>query len=1485
MRCKMAKISKIRLTGCKYDGLKKEHENSIFDLSKNNKADHTLFTLCNGGGKGVMMQLIFQILLPETRWGKNNGNKVISMFYDQRNILHSFTFHVVLEWVLDTRPEKKLITGIAIKSTVKDTSEEDESKAGLSYFIYTHEYEKNSYFTLENLPLYDSGLKEAIDLDSLDEFISENSRDFTKYSKSNLKKSDNPYYRFLESRGIHRSEWVKLKEINKSEGGSGDYFAGASHNKSIFDKIIIPAISENIKNYNLEDQDNLIEMFKSNLSITKDLPILIKRERDYKQLLLEIKPLIENADIGTRLIERKSRIISQGNDIYFLLKDQETIVNNEIDKWEKELNKSIGLKGQLLYNKDNLIYNRENNELLKKEADIEKLEFKHHEKISQILEEKERKKLYEINKLLYKKKNLETDIINKNREREEIIRLLDLDSKEEEIEDLENEIQIEWDKTEKNFLEIENQYNGYINYTNQLKEENKSLRNKYEDRLKALNKELNKLELREESFNKEKNKLQEKYDDLSLLFPERILENLSSEKENIEESNLKTESNISGYIRGIKEIENDTLRLQYELKKEKDQRENINIKILEQEKTENEISIKIAEQLLEKRELSLLSHSWFNKKLDKLKNNKIEKSKKLEEIQRIIWEKNIDRLLNNGSYFIPNKDILEVKNLIKDLDINVESGTEYLKGLGEKERQEILDSNPGFLYSLVIPNEKDWQIINKNIDENIFLNNMLPIYIRTNMSLKDSKTYKLIRGKAYKLIDQEKYLAWKDAIEEEVLRLTDTEKKLREDIENIYTLIKDIEIISTRQTVLSLSKKLKEKDKKIEEIEEEIRLREEELLSIKTKNEVDQAILVEGKKRLNQLRENIGAIQHYIASLQERENEKVQVKDLEAEIKSINDNIKALREDKDQIIDDQEAIKDSYRNWEVKANNTFAQVREFYKEATYRRVEKTSYSNFNIPDFNIKTAKLKELLKARKIIEENISIKNIKIVEINKDLEFYNKDLNRIQEELERLSPNYINYEYLCLGLDELNIETGKIDRSIKSLESEKSALKTIIDGSKGSIEIMKKQLLEREFNILKSHKKPPIILIEENIGGKINQLEKDLKDNEKYIVSCREIIEKNKGKKVKIEINLSKITTGYDLDESKGKMDKTLKERLENNIHLLVDQWLDRYHDNKIQIRQVSEDGNKLVTAFIKTVEMKIEEAKLREKIKTTVKDTNIRNFNSNLVSFRSMESHFQNELLRLSKDKSKAEEYMKQWTNRAAIHTMRMIEALKSMVSSMVYTNENGYAFPLVKLKGIEKLPKEEGELTGLLEEYFIESITNLLEKEVDISQIEDKVFKDLMGDRIIFSKALRGKYPILMVYKMSEKNEFKYSKARDEYYTTWEAINKGEGDLPEGSGGQTLSVNTFVIMMIMSYKKKHIGNENPSTVLILDNPFGKASAKHVLDPIFEIADKLNFQIISFAAPEIIKVEISERFPVFWELKIENGKITHGGRIFQTN
>lgn len=1480
----MPKLSKIRLTGCKYDGLKKEHENSIFDLTKNDKADHSLFTLCNGGGKGVMMQLIFQLLLPETRWGKNNGNKVISMFYDQRNNLHPFTFHVVLEWILDTVPEKRLITGIAVKAIIKNTSSEEDDKTGLSYFLYTHEHENNGYFTIENLPLYDKTTKEITDINVLENFIIDNRREFIKYSQSSVRRKDSDYFRYLESRGIYRSEWINLKDINKLEGGSGDYFIGASDNKSIFDKIIIPAISENIKNYSYDDSDNLIEMFRSNLSITKDLPILIKREGDYKELLIEIKPLIENADIGSKLIDIKERLITEGNDIYFILKDEDLLVSKEIEKWEKEFKKSETEKEDLEYKKDNLYYNRQKRDIESKEKEAMNLDIKLKEKSIEIEGKKEERLLYQINKVLYNKKNIEGDISSKTIEKDKLIEALDISDIRKRAECLDDEIELEWDKTKNTWANIENQYSAYINYTNQIKEENNDKKKKYQNRVEGLQNEVNRFIVKEEDVVKKRSKLEETYDSLSLSFPERIYDDLVKIQEKSKGKFNHLCDEINTYNEKVSELDREIVKFNCTLDSKNKVIESLSNEVIKQEKYELEISRKIAKQLLENQEGSLFSHNWFNKKLDKLEYMKNEKKMKLESIQRTIWEKSIDKLLNKEDYFIPNKDIVLIKEEINKIGINIQTGSEYLNEIDEKDRLNLLNINPDFLYSLVIGSQKDWKIIERNISKDLFINNMVPVYIRSEMKSHSTEQFKIVQSKAYDLVNKNAYIAWKSEMENEIEDLIQTENNIKEDLYNIEQIIQEIKIINTKDTALILYQKINEEKTQISELLEKIRLTEEEKSSIKNKISNAENSLRGSKNKLEETDNSLKQIKEYIEKIQEIEIEKDKILSIKKEMRELKNDILNLDEDNDRILGNQDLVRDSYGKWKITISSIINTVKEVYKDAAiYDYKEDNSYASYKTPDFIIAADRLKSLVGERKVIEKDIATKNISIAVLDTEIKNLEKDRDRHIKELEELSKNWTKYEYLGLPLNEVIIIINELEKNIKSIENEKIEIKSKSDGIYGNIEIMKNQLSDRESDIFKKYKRAPVVLGIEDIISEINIVERDIKSNKIYLDLCKEELEKNSTKRMKLEINLTKIKNGYPLELTKGKTNSFLKDRLEENPDLVVDEWLRKCSNNQVEIKKATDNGEQFRTRFVKEVRDKLEENKLKEKIISTVKEANIPSFKNNLNSFKSMENHFQKELLRLSKDKGKAEEVMKQWTNRASMHVIRMIEALKSMVSSMNYTNEQGYAFPLVKLKGTERLPKEGSEITHLLEEYFIQSILKILEKDVDISNIEDKELKDLTGDKVIFSKALQGRYPTLLVYKMSEKNEFRYARARDEYYTTWEAINKGEGDLPEGSGGQTLSVNTFVIMMIMSFKKKHIGNENPSTVLILDNPFGKASAKHVLDPIFEIADKLNFQLICFAAPEIIKVEISERFPIFWELKIEDGKVVHGGRIIK--
>lgn len=79
------------------------------------------------------------------------------------------------------------------------------------------------------------------------------------------------------------------------------------------------------------------------------------------------------------------------------------------------------------------------------------------------------------------------------------------------------------------------------------------------------------------------------------------------------------------------------------------------------------------------------------------------------------------------------------------------------------------------------------------------------------------------------------------------------------------------------------------------------------------------------------------------------------------------------------------------------------------------------------------------------------------------------------------------------------------------------------------------------------------------------------------------------------------------------------------------------------------------------------------------------------------------------------------------------------------------------------------------------------------------------------------------------------------------SWESSNKW-------SDGEKWSKNMTLFLGLLNYlseKKEFLLEEQKmNRTVILDNPFGKASSKHVLDPVFYIAKKLGFQMIAVTA-----------------------------------
>jgi hypothetical protein len=227
--------------------------------------------------------------------------------------------------------------------------------------------------------------------------------------------------------------------------------------------------------------------------------------------------------------------------------------------------------------------------------------------------------------------------------------------------------------------------------------------------------------------------------------------------------------------------------------------------------------------------------------------------------------------------------------------------------------------------------------------------------------------------------------------------------------------------------------------------------------------------------------------------------------------------------------------------------------------------------------------------------------------------------------------------------------------------------------------------------------------------------------------------------------------------------------------------------------------------------------------------------------------------------------------------------------MVNRMKIKNKEGYSFPLVEIERLKEIETgDEEEYRRLLREHFTLTIEKLLASDEPIENLTDNQLKKYIDDSQLVLISLRNRYPKFQIYKPQTTNAFLYEKPRKHHYTDWETLNKGSKMEAKGSGGQLLAARTMIMMMIMTFKRQE--HSKNWSVLITDNPFGQAVSAHILDPIFAIADILRFQWIVLAPPELIKLDVSRRFPVYWKLELSQQKqgeiikevLQHGGRTF---
>jgi hypothetical protein len=1293
----MPRITRIRITGCKYDGFRKYHEDSVYDLTRDREPDHTLFTLKNQGGKGVFMQLLSQIAIPETKWGKQGGNKLIGMFYDHKNRFRPYTFHILIEWKLDTTPEKWLITGMCITAVKRNYSDEEETEeqAGLNYFLYTYEHDDKGVFSLENIPVYDSQTKKVIEYDEFEQFINEYQRYFVKYSRSSVRRLDSDYYNYLKSRGIYRSEWEILKLINKHEGGVGNYFSRAADNKAVFDRFVIPAISQNMKNYSEGEQDSLKGIFKSNLSITKNLPVLIEREQDYKNLLTYIEPLIQSTEIGLRWQQILNRCIEEGNNLYASLNNRLNAIDKRILTWQQERDKTKAKIMELEYEKDNLEYARDHRRL--KQLDTRKLELDDSVRaFEDKIEEMEiDKKRCEISYWLIKIKELEDEKQTNLKKREQLIQDLGLKDVQEEMQALKYNIRNKWEHTQKHWAQISKDHISYTAYLDSKISELERDKQK-EDKAELDNRlTITEFERDRQNLENQQEKLSRIFAPLRMALPEMLLEELQEQDSTEKADIVHLAENIEDIKKGINDSKIDRKGKERDIEHKKSEIKKLQAGYNTAKAEEDSLKFRICNELNLDVHNETYRESWLDNRHYDLKKLILEKDLKLDQMKQDLWENNIDKSLNQEDYWVPNKDVLSIKDRIKGLGIEVQLGTEFLGYLDEEEKVRLVKEFPSIIHGVVIGSMGDWELFKENLQEDIFLRSSVPIYVRSAMGEKEEYAFQIFAGDELQLVlDPPTYIKWRTKIIDKDRKISEGITVISQRIENLERLLKDIEHQLDKEPSETILVKLNENEGELEKLKlENIKL-EETIANLEEKLSKHIHKLDTLKKQNHDTNQNINILAQFVEQLQ-------QLKSREVEILEARENLKAIKLRKGHIEENiyhcrelKDKDTESFTIWELQAKDILKDIRAIISDANMVKghakpdpVESAKQPIYALidEDFALDISSWDNLSKDMEQRNNQISL-------INKEIEHIEEKLTNAENNLRNIDRDWEQYEIIEGTKDSLTIKKEfitvglkKTAEVLKQISMERVAVLTKIDETKQRLKRIERKIKEE-------YGKGALIWADMNLDEKEYLIKKGLKDSREYLNIAESVIVECQGDKANIKDIISDIRIYQELDFNKGKISEDLMTKIKENPRQELDFWINKFDRSKKQLnlhhRQVCKD----IEEFTALVREKAQDDILKNRILASLGEIKPDRYSSNLVSFNSMKNHFQKEINSISSDKAKAEEIRNTWAERAARHAIAMVESLKEMVSGMNYVNENGYVFPLLKLRGEELLPKDE-------------------------------------------------------------------------------------------------------------------------------------------------------------------------------------------------
>lgn len=237
----MPKISRVRIANLYYDDRKKLIIDETYNLlaDQNTTATHTLFSLQNGGGKSVLIQMLLQPIIPNTAIGKR---RIIDYLPDRKD-----HFFVLLEWIRENTSDR-ILTGIAYRrAQPRQNSHMQDDYERINYYTFfaTYSPQKDGCSLLSDLELTykKGGSTYAQPYDYVREYAKANKKNDLQCFSSDRGEE---WRKKLNDYGINQSVMKLEAEINKREGDLGELFDDCRTSDQLVNNFFLPHINKTI---------------------------------------------------------------------------------------------------------------------------------------------------------------------------------------------------------------------------------------------------------------------------------------------------------------------------------------------------------------------------------------------------------------------------------------------------------------------------------------------------------------------------------------------------------------------------------------------------------------------------------------------------------------------------------------------------------------------------------------------------------------------------------------------------------------------------------------------------------------------------------------------------------------------------------------------------------------------------------------------------------------------------------------------------------------------------------------------------------------------------------------------------------------------------------------------------------------------------------------------------------------------------------------